>query len=709
MYGTSKHHHWWAIQGIAVWVFFTVLPNVAGAAPDPVQVREITADWKCQWCPYEDNAQAVGEVEAGVGYVTNDSYKHGDYTGLNEKGAYGVANLTHNYQSPDGFYTDVTVSDAGLDSRAIELRGGMNGTAELGLDYSELPKLTSDSARTPYQGNTYLQRPGGWTPQPNTQDMTQLASALHDVDLMTERRSYGVYATYYQTPQLFYGLSFQRDSKDGKKSAGLALGDSFAAARSAILAVPVDYLTNLGEATINYSRARWQMAVKYQFSKFENDNTSVQWENAFSLPGSVSQGQAALEPDNKMQQVSLRGSYQLFNATQLTGLLATGRMEQDVAFLPYTVNGALSPAALPRSSLGGEVNTFDASVGIYSRVNQQVNFQAQYQQHEQDNNTPRATYNYVIADTSISGNPRANIPYGFRQRKLQLEGDYRPQTQQKFTGGYDYQTVDRTYQEVETTTEHGVWGRYKTEAKDNLHLAVRLERSRRDGDSYQPVTEIVPAENPLLRNYNLADRTRDKASITILHKPRNNVQLDFVTEYAKDDYSDSDLGLQQSEQTNFSVGLQYQMTATMQLTADYTLSDITSRQAGSFAATSWSASNDESVDVAHLGLVYRPLRYKLTLGLDYTYADSTGQTTITTGDAFPDLTSKRHTLTLYGDYDLGERSVLHVYYRYEDYREENWAIDGVAPNSIPRVLTMGEVSPDYSIGLFAVTLRYRFE
>jgi hypothetical protein len=49
-----------------------------------------------------------------------------------------------------------------------------------------------------------------------------------------------------------------------------------------------------------------------------------------------------------------------------------------------------------------------------------------------------------------------------------------------------------------------------------------------------------------------------------------------------------------------------------------------------------------------------------------------------------------------------------VFYRYEEYDEDNWAVDGVAPNTIDNVLTMGEVSPDYNIGVFAVSLRYAF-
>ena len=55
------------------------VPATAMAAAD-------TANWKCQACPYPK--AITGAVEAGLGTVSEDSQKFGDYTGLQEKGAY---------------------------------------------------------------------------------------------------------------------------------------------------------------------------------------------------------------------------------------------------------------------------------------------------------------------------------------------------------------------------------------------------------------------------------------------------------------------------------------------------------------------------------------------------------------------------------------------------------------------------------------------
>jgi hypothetical protein len=48
------------------------------------------SDWICKYCVFEEGWS--GEVEGGAGYVSDDSYKFGEYNGLQDKGAYPVAN-----------------------------------------------------------------------------------------------------------------------------------------------------------------------------------------------------------------------------------------------------------------------------------------------------------------------------------------------------------------------------------------------------------------------------------------------------------------------------------------------------------------------------------------------------------------------------------------------------------------------------------------
>ncbi len=50
------------------------------------------SSWVCKYCEFEQGLS--GEVEGGVGYVSNNSFKFGEYNGLNDNGAYPVGYAT---------------------------------------------------------------------------------------------------------------------------------------------------------------------------------------------------------------------------------------------------------------------------------------------------------------------------------------------------------------------------------------------------------------------------------------------------------------------------------------------------------------------------------------------------------------------------------------------------------------------------------------
>jgi len=676
----------------------------AEAGMSQSEVEKITAKWKCQWCPYEEVPHKKGEVEAGVGSVSNDSFKYGQYTGMNEKGAYLVGNGSYEYKDKDANYADVKVRDIGPNALQLEAKGGSQGTYDVELQYAELPSLNLDTTRTPYQGREVQTLPVGWVAGPTTGDMTELTNSLRDVDIYTERKTIDLGATYHVSPSLSFDLNYQHQKKKGNKTMGLALGNTFATAWSAILAVPVDTSTELGEIKVHYRTRQWQASLGYEFSRFDNEHESVQWENAYSNPSSTFTGQAALEPDNKMQQITFDGAYSFSADTRAMISIATGRMQQDADFLPYTINGSLTPLQLPRASLDGEINTFNTTWRINTRWDDEWGFTAQYRQNEQDNDTPRETYDYVIADTALSSTARANFPYSFREREILLQGRYQIGKQRHINLDYEHTMNDRTYQEVESSDEDTLSATYRSSVNEYLQWFLRLETSDREGDEYTPVTEISPPENPLLRKYNLADRQRNLVKVFLSSSFSDALQLSAYADYADDDYSDSRIGLQESQQSTYSLELQYRVSASLSMNFDYSVTDMDSMQAG----VSWKADNEDSIDVAHIGVNYAVMKNKLLLGADFTFSEGVGDIAVSTGSGFPSLKNTRQTIELFADYSLDEKSVIHIFLGYEDYKEDDWAINGVVPNTLDTVLTLGEVSPSYGIGTFAISYIRKF-
>ena len=678
---------------------FLLMVSNAQAGMSQAEIDSITTNWKCQWCPYKDEAVKEGEVEAGLGSVSNDSFKHGKYTGLDHKGGFIVGNGNYEYRDNQSKYFDVDVRDIGLDSRQIAIEGGTQGSYALELQYSMLPSLNIDTARTPYRGESTQRLPSGWVQGATTGAMTQLASSLRDIDIYTERKTIDVGATYYSSPSLSYDLNFQQQTREGNKTMGLAL-----LTNSVILAVPVETSTKQGGAKISYRARQWQGSLGFAFSIFDNAHDRILWENAYTTPATATEGQAALEPDNEMQQITLDGMYRFSTDTRAIVAVALGRMTQNADFLPYTVNGTLGPLSLPRSSLDGEVDTLSSTLRFNSRWSENWNYSLQYRRNEQSNQTPRSTYSYVFADFVAAATPRANFPYSFREQEWSLQGKYQISEQRHITLDYKREIDDRTYQEVDTSNEDTLSAFYRSKVNEALQWSLRFETSSRVGDEYAAVSEIVPPENTLLRKYNIADRERRMATASLSYSLTDALQIGVFGDYAYDDYFDSDVGLMESKQTTVSFELLYRLNNDLSMNFDYSATDIDSSQVG----TTWVADNEDSVYVAHVGVNYSLAKYKLSLGADLTYANAVGDITVSSGSGFPKLESTRKTFTLSADYSLDEKSAIHAFFGYEDYEENDWAIDGVAPNTLNSVLTLGETSPSYDVGVFVISYRARF-
>ena len=174
-----------------------------------------TSQWKCESCPVEQGAR--GSVTAGVGYVSDDSAKFGEYNGLNKKGAYFIGDGEARWRGPDATYLNADVTDLGLTSRSIGLEGGRQGQYKLLLGYDELPHYITAPAPSPFlgMGGTSLTLPAGF-PAPTTGQMP-LAKTLQDVDLDTQRKTVGIGGAWTGMPGWEYAVNYRHEKKEGTK------------------------------------------------------------------------------------------------------------------------------------------------------------------------------------------------------------------------------------------------------------------------------------------------------------------------------------------------------------------------------------------------------------------------------------------------------------------------------------------------------------
>ena len=679
----------------------------AAAADDGAAQRVDTSKWKCEACKFESGLS--GTLDAGVGSVSDKSAKFGEYNGLDKKGGYVIGDFALRSRAGDGMYWNIDAANLGLKSRSVELEGGRQGSYKMSLQYDELQHLISDSVRTPYAGvgGTSLTLPAGF-PAATTAAMP-LAATLQTVELGTQRKRVGLGASWIPAGGWEYAFDFRRDTKDGTKR---TVGAFFV--NTAQLVEPVAYVTDQLDASASYVTRKWQLKLAYYGSLFRNSNDAFSWQNPFTLPGfpGSGTGQRALPPDNQFHQVQASLGYQFSERTRASADIAVGRMTQNDSFLPSTINPTLAVPALPGTSPNAHAKTVNANLKLSSAVTDRLGLNAALIYNDRDNRTPQALYQAVSTDL-FPGIPRTNMPYSLTQEKLKVGADYRFAARTRLSGGIDYETEHRTFEEIDHTHEDRVWAKITTRALEKMDLSLKFAHGDRRNSGYHPVPAIIPAENPLLRKYNLADRTRETVAARADIAVHERVNLGLGIETSADDYMGSTIGLRSGRDTNVNADVSVILAEATSLHVFANHQQIKSTQDGSatFSTPTWSNENKDTINFYGIGLKHTAIKDKLDIGADYGRTRSTGEISVYTGASFPPFphtTTTRDSLKLYANYRLKDNLSLLASYWFERFDSKNWMLDDVAPDTIPNALSFGELAPRYNLNVLRLLLRYKF-
>ena len=695
-----------AADSVPLLVVAAAILSVSPRAPAEDAPAVDTSRWQCKYCPFEETRSASADL--GAGYVSDDSAKFGEYTGLDEKGAYVVANADGRYRSKDGLWLDLSAVDLGLDSRWVSIEGGKQGTYQLHLSYQQLPHHISDTAVSPFIGfgTSALTLPANWVPAGTTATMTALDGSLRGVTLETERRLFDLGASLTPVNHWTFAVNVRHEEKTGTRGAGgsFVFNDSQ-------LPMPVDYQTDQIDVSAAYRVTRFQARIAYYGSIFRNDDDALTWANPYvPLVTGGAAGQIALAPSNAFHQLVLTGGYDIDARTQVTADVALGRMTQDEAFLPYTVNSTLPTQPLPRNSLDGRVDTVSGNVRLTSALTDKIRINAALSYDDRDNRTPQAVYDWVTTDTTPA-TPRTNLPYSFTHRVAKIDAGYALAPDLRFDAGCAFDEYKRDLQEVDKTDEGSCWGKATIHAKEQADIMLMYTHAERTVSDYVPDPVDTPPQNPLMRKYNMADRDRDIVRLRVDVTPGERLDIGLDGSVTWDNYFKSVIGLLDSRSWAAAADAAYALTNSTSATVYLSHEQIKSNQANAenlAPSPLWFGDNKDTIDSAGVGIKYRA-DDKLDLGLDYTYSRSVGEVSIQGAPlGFPDLTTRLNSVKLQLDFRPKQKLSLHLAYWYEDYRSEDWALDGVAPSTIGNVLAFGQGSPSYHVSVITLSGRYQF-
>jgi MtrB/PioB family decaheme-associated outer membrane protein len=771
---------------------------------------------------YTELTRFGSKVELGFFWNSDDSFQLGNYTGLERDDFDVLGNVDVMWRGllgdDDASYLRLRGLNLGLGSRYADVEFGRQGRYGLFMEYDQLPVYQSETARTFFlnAGETNQLLPPGWVPGSNDlTEMTALQASLRQVDVDWNRRRIGGGFSFVLPAKLSLDGRYDYELKKGTKLMGATMGLSGGNPRSLINWEPLEYVTQNFETNLRYIGDDLQLSLGYYGSAFNNENEFVIWQSPYLAqaawdpaagylgfddngvqdpacavnPTGCGLGRKGEMPDNWFHQILASGGYNLPYRTRVTLSTAFGWMLQDDDFLPYTVNPNLTavnrygfqtvgtdPAALPRSSLDGEIFTTLVDFGITSKPLEKWKFDFGYRFDNRDNNTPQDLYVYIPNDSEDqvgsnpvdlaaaleSGDARYNLPYSYRQHRVDFDAGYEIWRRTELSLGYEWKQTERDFQEVEELRENTIEAILTSHPYSFLGTRLRYAHSWRDGDDYVgnrpfiaghtvgfiadefagcnvgvwPANECPFENHPRLRKSYLANREGDDLKFSLTLLPLDNLNASIYLRYNHEDYDDSELGITRTEHWSPGIDVSYTFFDRLATYAFYTyersrierngLAWVGFAQGGvtpilqtADVGRLWSNRDRDTTHTVGAGFDLEILPRQLEFGADYLYAKSRGETdmwlgpVLTAGFPYPDNVAKQHNVSVHADYRFTEHFAVRIGYLFAKLRWNDWAIDDVTatnitPSTDGGVIGTGQRSEDYTNHLVSWSLVYTF-
>ncbi|HMB74536.1 MAG TPA: MtrB/PioB family decaheme-associated outer membrane protein, partial [Gammaproteobacteria bacterium] len=467
---------------------------------------------------------------------------------------------------------------------------------------------------------------------------------------------------------------------------------------------PVDYSTDDVEVMLDYYGSNWQLGISYFNSMFRNSNDDVRWDNPYNVVPGASYGQQAQPPDNDAQRVTIAGYVSLPARTSIAGSLSTGRLRQNADLLPFTTNTGLPVAALPNMRANARADTTNFDLRVTSSPWSRLTLSGNLELRDFDNETPIATYAYIVTDALAAANPATSSAYDFDKRELKLRAQYRQSSGTKLEVGAKLERFARSRQARRQTDTERFWVSARTRAGNMNDLSVEIFDEHRDGSSFEPILDATTPENPLMRKYHLADRDRRGATFRSAFIGGDRSDFGFEIELSNDRYDESMLGITDTDYSR--VGADYSVLyserTTLYVNAYKERFESSQSNSQSFGAADWTSTIDDEFDTVTVGGNIAELFGTVELDLEAGWSRSVGQISNDTSavvSALPDVRSRRRYARIGVSYPYSERLDLHFDYYYESLDTSDWALDGVDPATAPALLSLGTAAWRYRVNV----------
>ena len=546
---------------------------------------------------------------------------------------------------------------------------------------------------------------------------------------LRERRDIG-HLSFTATPKPSLDLTAAFTTQ--KHSGELPWGASFGFGNDVEVALPYDSRTNDLTLGAEWTNTRQMLRVGYTGSWFDNIDDTLVWDSPLQLTDTASlpgRGRTALWPSNSSQTVSVAGYSKFAHRTQLTGFVSFGSWTNDQPLQPFTINAALPQLALPRDTAQAEANIFSTNLSLVSRPATDWRFSARVRHYGYDNQTPHtAIPQFINYDTSVktssTGGPE---PYAHDRTNIDTDVTYTALHPVALTVGYSRNNTGHDFRIFESTGEDVFRVTADAVGASWITFRAEYELSGREGSGLDEALLTEIGEQPAMRHYDLANRTRNRFSGQFDIVPNELWTFSASLGAGKDDYDDSYFGLQESSFKTFTLSADWQRSA-WHTGASYTYERYSGFQNSRSASPDqnppqetdplrdWTADSREHVN--YFSLYAAPPRFgrntEARVSYDFSYAEGSYLYAIPPGspltppNQLPNVYNKLQQLHVDVRHRLTNQWAATFSYLFEPFRVYDFAFDPTVVDSIvqPSSLVLGYVYRPYTAHSFTVGARY---
>jgi len=505
------------------------------------------------------NPNIFGEIDFGgrVSTIDGDNARYQRYRDLADGGFLDLPGL---HWEKETTVVDLAARNVGWKDQRFQLAVQRPGTLRVRFMYDQIPMFISRDTRTPYDTlpdenglgsgtlrlSDQLQAAIQANPTTTFRPLIEAAAGDRFYESRLRRDTVGLDARY-TLGDVDATINYVNTGKQGNIPFGAYLQIPIE------VPLPIDSRTNDVRTSLEWSNPKGMVRAGWDGSWYDNRASQFVWDNPQRSVDSAtasSQGRLATWPSNNMLSFNVGGAYRMPSRTTINGVFAFGRWNQDATLLPFTinsVNAALVP--LPRATADAHANTSSAVVNFVSKPSQFFDVSARYRLYDFDNRTPVFVLartdggsDRIVADGAARTWSDPSIgkigtePLGHRRNYVDLDAGITGVPNTTFRVGYGLYAADTHFRVYEKVKENTF--RAGADIVGNQYLSFRsiYERSQRRGHDFDLLALQFAAEQPGMRQFDVAARDRNRFSAVASLTPLAIVGVNASVSWTKDAY-----------------------------------------------------------------------------------------------------------------------------------------------------------------------------